>query len=184
MPESAQPVYISVDVETAGPNPSQYSLLAIGACTLYEPQETFYIELQPVNEDCVPEAMRVSGLNWDHLKENGVAPQTAMQRFAQWVEAVSQGAEPVFVAFNAPYDWMFVNDYFHRYVGRNPFGHKALDIKAFFMGLAGVSWVEASMKHISPRYLGNQLLSHHALRDALDQARIFRQMIAEAQQKA
>ena len=27
---------------------------------------------------------------------------------------------------------MFVNDYFHRFLGRNPFGHAALDLKAFF----------------------------------------------------
>ncbi len=28
-----------------------------------------------------------------------------------------------FVAFNASFDWMFVKDYFHRFLGRNTFGH-------------------------------------------------------------
>ena len=178
-----QPAYISVDVETAGPNPSQYSLLSIGACTIFEPQETFYIELQPFNDDYLLESVLVGGLNWKRLKEKGIHPQTAMQRFAQWLGEVSQGQDPIFVAFNAPYDWMFVNDYFYRYLGHNPFGHKALDIKAFYMGLAGVPWDETSMRHVSPRYLGDQQLTHHALRDALDQAQIFRQMLDEVKHK-
>ena len=103
-----------------------------------------------------------------------------MSRFSDWVgEVTPGGSEPVFVAFNAPYDWMFVNDYFYRYLGQNPFGYKALDIKAFYMGMAGVQWSETNMKHVSPRYLNNQHLTHHALRDALDQAIIFRKMLAE-----
>ena len=51
--------FISVDVETAGPVPSQYSMLAIGACTVAKPRETFYIELKPVNMDFRPEALAV-----------------------------------------------------------------------------------------------------------------------------
>ena len=45
---SASELLISVDVETAGPNPSQYSLLSIGACLVDEPDQKFYIELTPV----------------------------------------------------------------------------------------------------------------------------------------
>ena len=92
----------------------------------------------------------------------------------------SGGRMPVFVAFNAAFDWMFVNDYFHRYLGRNPFGHTALDIKSFYMGLSGVCWEETTMRFVGPRYLGDQQLTHHALRDAMDQAQIFRKMLAEA----
>ena len=79
---------------------------------------------------------------------------------------------------------MFVNDYFHRYLGHNPFGHSALDIKAFYMGLSGASWEETSMRYIAPRYLHDQQLTHHALRDALDQAEIFQRMLYEAQERA
>jgi DNA polymerase III epsilon subunit-like protein len=180
MPENHHPTYISVDVETAGPNPGQYSLLSIGACTVFEPQETFYVELQPVNENKRPEAMMIGRLSWSSLKENGLLPQEAMSRFADWLRNVTpEGEQPVFVAFNAPFDWMFVHDYFHRYLGENPFGHAALDIKAFYMGLAGVPWSETSMKHVSPHYLDNQHLTHHALRDALDQAEIFRKVLEE-----
>ena len=177
----ANPTYISVDIETAGPNPSTYSLLSIGACVVFDPQRTFYVELQPVNKHRILNALDVSGLDWEHLKKDGLPPIEAMSRFAAWVnETVQDGSPPVFVAFNAPFDWMFINDYFHRTLGKNPFGHKALDIKAFYMGLHGVTWYETGMRHLARRYLEDQTLSHHALRDALDQAVIFRKLLAES----
>ena len=176
--------YISVDIETAGPNPSQYAMLSIGACEVFEPANKFYVELQPDKEDFVPEALFVSGLKMDKLKERGEPPKAAMQKFADWVADVTPpGHKPVFVAFNAPFDWTFVNDYFHRYLGHNPFGHSALDMKAFYMGLKGISWDETSMKAIMQYYFGERSLTHHALRDALDQAELFQKMLEEAKEK-
>lgn len=174
-------LYISVDVETAGPNPSDYSLLTIGACSIIGPPGTFYIELKPASMKALPEALAISRLSMERLAERGVDPAEAMARFDNWLqEQASAGQRPILVAFNAPFDWMFINDYFMRYMGRNPFGHTALDIKAFYMGMAGTTWNETSMKYIGPRYLGNQQLTHHALRDAMDQAEIFRKMLANA----
>lgn len=173
--------YISVDIETAGPNPAQYSLLTIGACTLKEPRSTFYVEVQPVNEKMTPEAFAIHRLDLKRLAERGHSPADSMSLFDDWIKKETpEDGRPVFVAFNAPFDWMFVNDYFHRYLGRNPFGHTALDIKAFYMGLTGQPWSHTSMKYIGPRYLNNREITHHALRDAIDQADIFEQMITEA----
>jgi DNA polymerase III epsilon subunit-like protein len=100
-----------------------------------------------------------------------------MQKFASWLSQSIPAGDPIFVAFNAPFDWMFVNDYFHRYLGRNPFGHSALDIKALYMGRFGVSWSETSMTVVGERYLGSRKLSHNALQDARDQAEIFRRIM-------
>lgn len=88
-----------------------------------------------------------------------------------------EGARPVLVAFNAPFDWMFINDYFHRYLGMNPFGHSALDIKAYFMGQQGVDWSNTSMQYISRHFLEEIRLTHNALRDAQDQAEIFHKIL-------
>lgn len=170
--------YISVDVETAGPNPSQYSLLTIGACTILDHQSTFYVELKPVNMNFVPEALAISHLSMERLAERGLEPAEAMRSFEAWLRAETPAeTHPLFVAFNAPFDWMFVADYFHRFLGRNPFGHAALDIKAYYMGFSGVSWEETMMHHVSKRFLGERELTHHALRDAMDQAEIFRKMM-------
>jgi DNA polymerase III epsilon subunit-like protein len=172
--------FISVDVETAGPNPGDYSLLSIGACTLDHPQQTFYVELEPVNDRATPDALAISGLSLEALRERGVPPPEAMARFADWVaRVVPADSRPVFVAFNAPFDWMFVNDYFHRYLGHNPFGHSALDIKALYMGLTGVRWYQTGMRHVSARLLDHRHLTHHALDDALVQAEILIELLEE-----
>ncbi len=173
-------VYISVDVETAGPNPGTYSLLSIGACRVDDPSAGFYVELQPVNENLLPEALAISRLSMEQLVGEGVPPKEALERFAAWLdEVVPATHRPIFVAFNAPFDWMFVNDYFHRYLGRNPFGHAALDIKAFYMGQRGVSWAQTSLPDVSACCLHGRELTHNALHDAQDQAELFRQLLAE-----
>ena len=172
--------YISVDVETSGPNPGTYSLLSIGACTLFPPRREFYIELKPTSVNAIPEALEVSQLTLADLEERGEEPMEAMRRFADWAKsAVPEGSAPIFVGFNAPFDWMFVNDYFMRFLGENPFGHNALDIRAYFMGLTGSCWSEASMSHVFHHYLENRQLSHHALQDARDQADLFQKLLEE-----
>jgi ribonuclease T len=174
--------YISVDVETAGPVPGLYALLSIGACLVEDPSTSFYIELQPDFPDYTPEAIAIHGLSLAALRETGVPPKEAIQAFAAWVHQVApEGMRVVFVAFNAPFDWMFINSYFYRYLGYNPFGYSALDIKAYFMGQTGVTWGETSMKHISSHFLDEMHLLHNALNDAQDQAQIFQRMLAQAQ---
>jgi len=175
------PAFVSVDIETAGPVPSMYSILSIGACLVRNPSEGYYAELQPEKLDADPHAMAISGLSIAELARNGLPPQTAMQQFDHWVEEhVPLAYKPVFVAFNAPFDWMFINDYFHRHLGRNPFGHFALDIKAFYMGQTGMRLSETSFNKISARFLGNRKLTHNALADARDQAEVFYRMLEEA----
>jgi DNA polymerase III epsilon subunit-like protein len=171
-------IFICVDVETAGPYPARYAMLSIGACLVTDIGNTFYVELKPDRDDAQTEALAISGLNLEHLRETGQEPAAAMASFADWIHSVAPGdTRPVFVAFNAPFDWMFVNDYFLRYLGENPFGHSALDIKAYFMGQQGVDWSETSMPHISRHFLEEVRLTHNALRDAQDQAEIFRKIL-------
>jgi len=184
MPEYSE-TYISVDVETAGPHPGGYSLLAIGACTLDDPPATFYVELQPEHDRITPEAQRVSGFTLDDLQARGLPPAEALRRFAAWLEQVTPpGSRPIFTALNAPFDWMFVNDAFHRHLGDNPFGHAALDIKALYMGLTGVAWQETGYTRMAGRYGRGSDLSHSALQDALDQAALLRGILAEIRSRS
>jgi DNA polymerase III epsilon subunit-like protein len=172
--------YICVDVETAGPIPGDYSLLSIGACTIFKPESTFYIELKPINENVIAESINVHKLSMQHLILEGIAPKEALQRFEEWLKSVTTlEQQPIFVAFNAAFDWMFVNYYFFHFLGRNPFGHAALDIKALYMGQAGVPWSQTSWRYINPEYTEKPQLSHHALQDALDQAELFKKILIE-----
>jgi DNA polymerase III epsilon subunit-like protein len=170
--------YISVDVETAGPTPGQYALLSIGACVAFEPAQTFYVELKPDKSGFTPEALAVSGLDLDDLARSGLPPEQALLQFEAWVASVTPpDRRPVFVAFNAPFDWMFAAEYFHSYLGRNPFGHSALDMKAYFMGQNGVAWAETGFDNVSCHFGLQHPLTHNALQDALDQAILFRKML-------
>ena len=167
-------IFVSVDVETAGPSPSEYALLAIGACLTQDPDTSFYIELIPDKEKIQASAIKISGLDPEKLKREGTSAEEAMEAFERWlVEHTPKGEQPIFIAFNAAFDWMFVADYFHRYLGRNPFGHRALDLKALYMGIYGAAWDQTGMAQVTME-LGTPIqLSHNALEDARDQALIF-----------
>ena len=177
----ASEAYICVDVETAGPIPGDYSLLSIGACTIFQPLSTFHIELKPINKNNTEEAKNVHMLSMQSLMLTGVPPEEAMRCFEQWLKSgVAAGLQPVFVAFNAAFDWMFINYYFIHYLGHNPFGHAALDIKALYMGQAGVPWSQTSWRFISPQYAEKPQLTHHALQDSLDQAELFKKILGDS----
>lgn len=173
------PAWISVDVETSGPSPARHALLSVGACLVDDPDRTFYVELRPERDGVDPSAVAVSGLSLDRLAVEGVAEATAMGDLVAWVEEVADGRRPVFVALNAPFDWMFVAEALHRHLGHNPFGHAALDLKALFMGLARTDWAGTSLDDVAAHYGREVSLPHHALEDAVVQAGVFRAMLAD-----
>ena len=168
-------LFISVDVETAGPIPGEYSLLSIGACSIFEPEKTFACKLKPINRNFDPKALEVSGFSLDELARTGLPPAEAMRAFADWLGALAEKKQtPVFVGFNAPFDWSFVNYYFHRFGSGNPFGFTALDIKALYMGATGCSWGDTRSSRIAERLEPALTGTHDALQDARYQAEIFR----------
>jgi hypothetical protein len=87
------------------------------------------------------------------------------------------------VGLNAPFDWSFVNYYFLKYLGVNPFGFTALDIKALFMGVTGCSWYDTRSSSISKRVHPTLKGDHDALHDARYQAELFRLVYELSQQR-
>lgn len=167
-------VFISVDIEASGPIPGEYSLLSIGACDAYHPEVSFSCLVKPTSDNAVPEALAVTGFSLDKLQQEGETPSEAMAKFGKWVTDCSGNGTPVFVGLNAPFDWSFINYYFVRYHGSNPFGIAALDIKALFMGARGCSWEEtrsSNMKKVTGAVTKG---THDALDDARYQAELFR----------
>ena len=167
-------VLISVDVEASGESPSNGSLLSIGACLVDDPSVGIYLELKPVPDmPWSAEAEGVHKLTREDLGRDGLEPAEAMRRLDDWVRDTAAGRWPVFVGFNAPFDWMFVADAFWRYLGRNPFGISALDLKSLYMGSHGVtSWEQTRKVHIERRLGVRFEHTHNALEDARDQARL------------
>jgi ribonuclease T len=180
MSNAPREVYFSVDVETSGPIPGEYSLLSIGACVVGDDTKRFYAELVPLNENHTHEAMQTCALSLDELHRTGTEPRAAMQEFAQWVHECAYNARAIFVGFNAPFDWSFVNYYFIKFLDhdKNPFGHSALDIKSYYMGAFGTTFTETSMRKMrADIHPPNTPLSHNALDDALQQGAIFERLL-------
>ncbi len=177
---------ISVDIEASGPSPSVGSLLSIGACLVDDPDVAIYLELKPLaDRGWEAEAEAIHGLDRTHLEEFGLEPADAMRQLESWVDQASEGARPVFVGFNAPFDWMYVADYFWRYLGRNPFGISALDLKSYYMARHDIDrWAKTRRTDIDEQLELEPDHSHQALEDARGQARLARLLLAGPAQNA
>ncbi|MBP9749821.1 MAG: 3'-5' exonuclease [Candidatus Pacebacteria bacterium] len=115
---------IMVDVETAGPIIGIHALLSIGGCVVAHPEARFYVELKPDRTAYVQEALDVCKLDLTVLQRTGQTPATALPAFVAWVR--EQYTQPLFVAHNAAFDWMFVQFYLGAYGVHNSFGYKPL----------------------------------------------------------
>lgn len=177
-------VFFSVDVETSGPTPGIYDLLTIGVCLTSDPTVTFYRECRPVFHTADPEAMAVTGLDLNTLEASGLPCAVVMTQLAAWVEEVAGDATPVFVGFNAAFDWSFVNYAFHRFLGRNPFGFAALDIKSLYLGVMGGTWRGTRMSEVRATLQPRRNSTHHALDDAVAQAEIFETLLMRSSNAA
>jgi DNA polymerase III epsilon subunit-like protein len=169
--------FISIDVETSGPIPGDYSMLSLGACVVGDLHAQFYVEIKPLNDNAVPDALKVSGFDLEKLAGSGERPEDALTKLRDWVMEVCEGAKPVFVGFNAAFDWSFVNWYFVHFLGENPFGFAALDVKAYYMGFAGCAWEDTKSSRIRSDFQPARPGDHNALTDAFAQAEMFEKML-------
>ena len=84
-----------------------------------------------------------------------------MHRFADWVRQAASERKPVFLGFNAGFDWSFVNWYFHHFLGENPFGFATADIKSYFMGLTGCTWEDTKSSKIPAAFQPDMAGDHN-----------------------
>lgn len=127
---------ISIDVESDGPAPGIHSIVSFGA-VIVEPgfKRTFYGELAPISTVWIPEALAVSGFTREQ-HNNFEDPAIVMERFAKWISENSKG-RPIFWSDNNGYDFAFMNYYFHRFYGSNPFGWSSQNIGSLYKGIVG-----------------------------------------------
>lgn len=153
---------IMVDVETDGPNPGDYSMIAIGAVVV-EPglARRFRGLLRPISERWVPETLAISG----YTREQTLAfPEASavMIEFDLWVR--ENGADrPVLISDNNGWDFGFVNWYLHHFTGGSPFGHTSQNLGSLYKGL--VKDTRKNFKH-----LRRTRHDHDPLNDAIGNA--------------
>ena len=95
--------------------------------------QTFYGRTRPISERFEPAALAVSGFSREqHLAFDD--PKEVMEPFVVGLEKHAKG-HPVFISDNPAYDWQFINYYFHRFLGRTPFGFSGRRIGDLYAGL-------------------------------------------------
>jgi len=127
--------HIVVDVESDGPCPGLYSMVSIGAVVV-EPVlgQTFYGQLRPISNNFVKEALDVSGTT--RIEHMGYPdPVMIMQEFDEWIKEVAGEGRATLWSDNPAFDWQWINYYFHRFQGHNPFGFSARRIGDVYCGL-------------------------------------------------
>ena len=126
--------YISVDVESDGPNFRKNSMVCFGA-VIIEPSlnKTFYGRVRPTTDFWEPEALSISGFSREeHLAFDD--PFEVMPKFAKWINENSVG-RPIFISDNNGYDFPWINMYFLEYNNSvNPFGWSSRRISDLFCG--------------------------------------------------
>ena len=91
--------------------------------------------------------------------------------FRDWIIKLSKG-RPIFVSDNPAYDWQWINFYFHKYFGSNPFGHSARRIGDYYAGLVG-RWDAAS----DWKRLRVTKHDHNPVNDAMGNAEAFKRFM-------
>lgn len=135
-----------VDVETDGPIPGDYSMVAVGAIKV-DPSlgATFKGELRPISDQYQQENLDVAGYTRDETLDHE-EPATVMRSFRDWVQKQNSSHRPQFIADNSGFDWMFVCWYFHHFLDENPFGHSSQDLGSLYKGT--VKSVFENFKHL------------------------------------
>ena len=167
--------YIDVDIEADGVA-GLGSMLSIGAVT--PGGHTFYRELRPVVDEYLPANRRFCedhGLTRDRLMREAPDADAVMAQLAEWLGQLpdADGRRPVFAAFNAAFDWAFVDLYFARAGIENPFGIAPFDLKSLALALdPDWDWSSTSKSRLPAWLSPDREFTHHALEDAQYQQEI------------
>ena len=175
-------IYISTDVETDGPIPGPNSMLSMGSAA-YTPDKrlvsTFSVNFELL-EGAAPDPKTAAWwatqpAAWAACREDLEAPAAAMNRYVAWIATLP--GKPVFVAYPAGFDFLFVYWYLMRFVGESPFSHSALDMKTYAMALLKKGYRDSTKRNMPKSWFDPLPHSHVALDDAIEQGALFCNML-------
>lgn len=157
--------WVVVDVEADGPCPGLYSMISFGAVVVRPGlDQTFKGLVAPVSDLWMPEVLAISGASReDHLAYPD--PEQTMHAFSAWLAWIAPGRKPTFVSDNPAFDWQFINYYFHRFTGENPFGFSGRRIGDLYS-----AWKGDARKVAEWKALRRTLHTHDPLDDAMGNA--------------
>jgi hypothetical protein len=176
-------IYVSTDIEADGPIPGPHSMLSF-ASAAYKHDKTLLATFE-ANLETLPGACgdpvtmawwATQQRAWNACRINPRDPAAVMPEYLAWLKALP--GEPVFVAYPAAFDFMFVHWYLHRYAGESPFAHSALDIKTYAMAVLGTAYYRSTKRSMPKEWFDPLPHTHIALDDAKEQGALFCNMLA------
>lgn len=177
-------VYVSTDVETDGPIPGPHSMLSF-ASAAFLPDKTLVGTFE-ANLTLLPGATgdektmswwQTQPEAWAACRTNPRDPAAVMPEYVSWVKSLP--GKPVFVAYPAGFDFLFVYWYLIRFAGESPFSHSALDIKSYAMAVLGTGYRESVKRNMPKAWFEDLPHTHVALDDAKGQGVLFCNMLAD-----
>jgi hypothetical protein len=178
-------IYISTDIEADGPIPGPHSMLSIGAAAYTA--DKMLLSTFSVNLETLPGAQphpktaawwATQPEAWAACRKDPEPPELAMTRFASWIRTLE--GNPVFVAYPAGFDFLFVYWYLMKFVGESPFSHSALDIKSFAMAVLKTNYRDSTKRNMPKRWFDDLPHTHIALSDAIEQGALFCNMLKDS----
>jgi hypothetical protein len=175
-------IYVSTDVETDGPVAGRHSMLSIGSAAFSAGKDllgTFSANLETL-PGLTPDPKTAAWWAtqpeaWEVCRRNPEPPETAMRRYVAWLASLP--GRPVFVAYPSAFDFPFVYWYLMEFVGENPFGYSAIDIKTYAMAILRRSYRACGKKALPAEWFDPAPHTHIALDDAIEQGRLFCNML-------
>jgi hypothetical protein len=177
-------IYISTDIETDGPIPGPNSMLSFGSAAYTADKKlvsTFAANLRALpgaqGDQKTMEWWKAQPEAWAEVRRDLQEPDAAMKAYVAWIKSL-QGT-PVFVAYPAGFDFLFMYWYLIRFAGESPFSFSALDIKSFAMAMLGMPYRETVKRNMPKQWFDDLPHTHKALDDAIEQGALFCNMLAE-----
>jgi hypothetical protein len=178
-------IYVSTDIETDGPIPGPHSMLSF-ASAAYRADKTL-LGTFAANLETLPGASghpdtmgwwRTQPDAWAAARADPQDPHKAMREYVAWLKQLP--GPPVFVAYPAGFDFLFVYWYLIRFAGESPFSFSALDMKTFAMVLLKKEYRQSVKRNMPARWFDPLPHTHRALDDAIEQGALFCNMLAES----
>ena len=98
-------------------------------------------------------------------------------RYVCWLKSLP--GKPVFVAYPAGFDFLFVYWYLIRFTGESPFSFSALDIKTYAMAMLKTEYRQFVKRNFPKHWFDGLPHTHISLDDAIEQGALFCNMLAE-----
>ncbi|HYF48994.1 MAG TPA: exonuclease [Planctomycetota bacterium] len=176
-------IYISTDIETDGPIPGPNSMLSFGSVAFSAEKKClgeFSANLETLpgasGDPKTMEWWKSEPEAWAAARSNLRAPSEAMADYLKWLKSLP--GKPVFVAYPAGFDFLFVYWYLIRFTGESPFSFSSLDMKSFAMAVLNVDYRDATKKRMPKEWFEPVPHTHVALEDAREQGLLFCNMLA------